>query len=117
MSEAESDGRESAEGGAATGQGFSEAQLRAIAGVVQRLLDRALTERGGSAGAWRRGPRARGPRGPTAHHPVSIQHATLVFGVCGGEGGRFAPGCFDITGQKGAGWTVEGGSGGAQVSV
>ena len=49
MSEAESDGRESAEGGAATGPGFSKAQLGAIAGVVQRLLDRALTERGGSA--------------------------------------------------------------------
>ena len=79
MSGAESDGRESAEGGAATGPGFSEAQLGAITGVVQRLLDRVLTERGGSVlttGSWRRVPRARGRREPTAQHPVSIQHAT-----------------------------------------
>ena len=44
-----SDGRGSAEAGAVTGPGFSEAQLGAIAGVVQQLLDRALTERRGSA--------------------------------------------------------------------
>ena len=49
MSGAESDGRESAGGGAATGPGLSEAQLGAIAGMVQRLPDRALMERGGSA--------------------------------------------------------------------
>ena len=49
MSGTESDGRGSAEAGAVTGPGFSEAQLGAIAGVVQQLLDRALTERRGSA--------------------------------------------------------------------
>ena len=49
MSGTESDGRGSAEAGAVTGPGFSEAQLGAIAGVVQQLLDRALTERGRSA--------------------------------------------------------------------
>ena len=41
----ESDDRESAEGGAETGPGFSKAQLGAITEVVQRLLDQALTER------------------------------------------------------------------------
>ena len=105
MSGAESDGRESAGGGAATGPGFSEAQLGAIAGVVQQLLDRALTERGGSApatGSRAPGTSGSGPSGADGATPgkFSSTQPPRCYS-CMGEG-EIAPGYFGIAGRKGA---------------
>ena len=68
-----------------TGPGFSEAQLSVIAGVVQRLLDQALTERGGSAltvGSPAPGASGSGSSGANGATPGKSTTCNPVFYNC-----------------------------------